>query len=89
MYKLILIGIVATVVGCGTSNRAGADWFNELLKPSPAGILTGILQLSKPKPTETINYNHGNTIGQIYRQEQQNNQYHDGQVDTVLSQFSS
>ena len=89
MHKLILIGIVATMmVGCGTSNRAAADnWINELLNPSPAGVLTGILQLSKPKPTQTINYNHGKTIGQIYKQEQQNNQYHDGQVDTVLSQF--
>jgi len=87
MYKLFLIGIIATLIGCGTSNRATADWFKELLKPSPAGVLTGILQLSKPKPTETINYNHGKTIGQIYKQEQQNNQYHDGQVDTVLSQF--
>jgi hypothetical protein len=88
MYKLLLIGLVATLVGCGTSNRVLAgNWINELLNPSPAGVLTGILQLSKPKPTETIRHNHGKSIKQIYQQEHQNHKYHDAQVDLILSQF--
>ena len=86
--KLAIIGLTTALIGCGTSNRVLADnWINELLNPSPAGILTGLLHMSKPKPTQTIQYNHGKTAKQIYQQENQNNKYHDGQVDRILSQF--
>ena len=57
--KLAIIGLTTALIGCGTSNRVLADnWINELLNPSPAGILTGLLHMSKPKPTQTIQYNH-------------------------------
>jgi len=86
--KLAVIGLATVLIGCGTTNRVLADnWINELLNPSPAGLLTGLLHMSKPKPTQTIQYNHGKTVKQIYQQEKQNNRYHDGQVDRILSQF--
>jgi len=88
LKKLAIIGLSTALVGCGTSNKALANnWISELLNPTPASVLTGLLHMSKPKPTVTVQYNHGKTIKEIYQQEQKNNQYHDRQVDNVLAQF--
>jgi len=86
--KLAIIGLTTALIGCGTSNRVLADtWINELLNPTAASLITGILHMRKPAPTKKVYVDHNQSVSDIYRRVQQDNARHDQQIDTVLSSF--